>query len=168
MPPLNVTREEVDEGDEWEITATEPLSRLLFPGGDLSLVADTESGAARPPEDALWKALEGELTATYAGTRSVDGVTLAVIQLAGDLQAETHDTRSVEGSEMETRLTAEVAVEGELLWNVERGRLHGLTLDGDLSTTLETVDSNSGGEFQFEMRSTQSFRGELHVEVRTD
>ena len=53
----------------WEIEATDAMARLLFPGGDLSIRFEDE---ADPPDDVLWRSLEGMMDFTESLRKLVD------------------------------------------------------------------------------------------------
>ena len=166
--------EERDEGDEWEVDATEAMARLLFPGGDLAVVLDAEEDTRRPFEDALWKALQGEITCTYRGTRDEDGVEVAVIGLEGELEAEATESSETDADaellsgQTEIRKAVELELEGELLWSVELGRVYGLSVEAEVRSSFESVSSRSTDDFEFERRTAQTFEGTLVVELGTE
>src|SRR5690606_27868434 len=67
--------EEVGEGDTWKVNPRH-INRLTDPGGYLHLLGEEEESDAEV-ERQIEANQEGELLATYEGTREVDGVTMA-------------------------------------------------------------------------------------------
>ncbi len=137
--------EDVDEGDEWEIEL-EDFEAVMNPWNGIPLEWERSDGevveAGVEPE--VDESKDGEITARYAGTREVDGVTYAVIEIEGeidtertvDFSREDEQTSSTSHQEMsETR-----SFEGEALWHVEGGHLHSLEIEFDLSGS-ETMES---------------------------
>lgn len=172
---------EMDEGETWKI-AGEAVKALLLPGGDLKLrpAEGSESMAGMEsmnfsPSDMLSE-LEGTFSATFTGTRKENGVQVAVIRLAldgssaNDLTARMQEM--MESAEDEraraVKTTAfdgewEYEAEGELLWNLEAGHVHGLTLSGELRLIMD-VTMGFGDK---EMEISNIFAGNQTITLTT-
>ncbi|MEQ1893751.1 MAG: hypothetical protein ABL998_14500, partial [Planctomycetota bacterium] len=162
--------------------AGEAVKALLLPGGDLKLrpAEGSESMAGMEsmnfsPSDMLSE-LEGTFSATFTGTRKENGVQVAVIRLAldgssaNDLTARMQEM--MESAEDEraraVKTTAfdgewEYEAEGELLWNLEAGHVHGLTLSGELRLIMD-VTMGFGDK---EMEISNIFAGNQTITLTT-
>jgi hypothetical protein len=129
------------------------LRQVLLPAGNLSLHA--EEGPASEfdisPADII-DGIAGEATATYAGTRTEDGVQVAVIRLAvkahgardmteksGAMLDKMHENMPP-GTEAELEafdVEMEYDLEGELHWDLENGLPHSLEMGGEVSQFLD-------------------------------
>ena len=104
-----------------------------------------------PPEEE--HSTDGEVVLTYAGSRSIDEVLLAVIRLEGKVETEdsSSSSRSMEGHNFESNATSKMiaTIEGELLWNIKGGHAHSLTLEINEETegTTETIIDVGGQQF---------------------
>jgi hypothetical protein len=179
---------EVSEGDAWDIPLP-GLVDILAPGGDLKLDIEMEGqemGMGPDPammanmREMLADMLEGEATATYVGTRDIDGTTVAVIELEieidtardmSELIEEMMEQQGVEGMEMNIdRVDVEFALEtsGELLWNVGAGHVHSLSLEGEVAVAMDMeMGMDMGGqELSFEMSMEMS--GTILTTVETE
>lgn len=155
---------DVSEGDEWEIDI-EAFQKITKPWDGLPI--DMESGvggATRAADDGqepeIEKSVDGELTATYMGTREEDGVTVAVIELEGEIEAEQSmsGTSDFEGGSMEfeSESTEESAIQGEVLWNIAGGHLHSLKIE------IETESSST--QHSLTIFGDQEFENDAEVE----
>jgi len=176
---------EVEEGESWKIEGG-AVKELLLPGGDLKL-RPTEGSAAMPgmetmnfsPSDMLSE-LEGTFEATFAGTRSENGAKVAVIRLALDgssandlterMQSMTEEVAKQTGASME--ITSfdgewEYEAEGELLWNLGSGLLHGLTLSGELRMIMDISMSMSMEGNSRDMEMSQTYAGTQTITLTT-
>lgn len=155
---------EVAEGDTWEIP-TDALKAMWMPGGDLAWEMDAEvdaemEGAMREAMtslfgDAFGDNLTGTRTATFKGTRDVDGTKVGVIAVELDLEinldlAEMIQKLLRENGEMPEEvdlqmsvasMAAAITMEGELLWNMSQGLVHAMTLEGDFTASVEVEAS---------------------------
>jgi hypothetical protein len=180
--------DEVSEGDSWDI----PLAGLvdvLSPGGDLKLDIDMDGGmgmSGPPPEmmgnmrEMFGDMLEGQATATFSGTREVDGVTVAVIEI--DIEIDTARDMSeflegVMGDEMPEgmdftldRVDLEFALEatGELLWNIRAGHLHSLELEGEAAIALDMEMGMDFGGQSMSMEMSMEMSGTMESSVSVD
>ena len=160
---------EVDEGDEWELEAEAFQEVVAFMDGvPLEWPSDDEGEAMEESEGPETdERTDGEITLTYAGTRTIEGVELAVIELEGEVETErTVDSTQTfdEGSatihreEFETR-----EVEGVLLWDIEHGHAHSLEIEVEVEgeSTDESTFEFDGQEFNHssdqEMTGTVTF-----------
>jgi hypothetical protein len=158
---------EVEEGDEWTLQS-EPLRDLLALGGDFHFDDEDESPQDELNGRALEDELEGTATCTYRGTREVDGRALSVIAivLSGTGTAE-EDSEQEAGPitvDVHARADAEMALEGELLWDAAAGHFAHLALKGTVEFTLtETSSFEAEGESQ-ERESAVTFAGTLSID----
>jgi len=143
----------VSEGDSWSLGWDE-MSTIVFPGIDVA--AAMESGGdwldEAPPgfADEIEKILgDGEMSlldCTYAGTRTVEGSEVAVIELSSemdesyDLSDFVMDLAEAEGGDMGGDMVLEVGVslqlEGEMLWNTSAGHVHSMDWDAEIALEL--------------------------------
>ena len=151
---------EVEEGATWKVSA-QALKHILSPGGNLKLIPDDADGGTDMmgmnsdlgnPDDWFNDDLEGEITATFAGTRETeDGVRVAVIMLSIEINNAVDLTEQVqkqledaelppeaEGMEIES-MDIEIDLEGEgtLLWNLAKGCAHSFEMETDLGMTVD-------------------------------
>jgi hypothetical protein len=172
---------EMDEGETWKIPA-EAVKALLLPGGDVKL-RPSEGSETMPgmeamnfsPRDMLSE-LEGTFSATFDGTRSENGVKVAILRLALDGSSandltermqkmmetvEDERARAMKIDAFDGEMSFEA--EGELLWNLEAGHVQGLTLSGELRMI---VDMTMGFGDQ-EMELSQTFGGTQTITLTT-
>lgn len=176
----------VEEGDEWEIPL-EFLDLLEAPAGDVQLAADAEEfGMGEPGADSeAEEQLEGYIRGTFAGLRELDGRQLALIELELAVSRTTEITDFVD-FEIEEEVPEDEEVvfpeiesleqeftttgEGEILWDVEAGRMVSLQVTCDLEQvelTIMTLEMD-GESLEFEEESitlgTESY--EVYFEVQ--
>ncbi|HKX46567.1 MAG TPA: hypothetical protein VJP77_07680 [Planctomycetota bacterium] len=186
--------EAVEEGATWTFEAR-ALEALLMPSGDLRWMpegmdaADVEElqvlmeGLLEGFEDLLDELLVGERTATFAGTREVDGVRCAVVDLAvtidsavdlsGLLQELVEKAVSMQEEVPEDFSfsidTADIALavtaEGELLWDVAAGLPHSLTMTGDVNVSFELVASATGDSENVDVDLAADLAGTMDAKV---
>jgi len=149
---------DVSEGDEWEIDI-EAFQKITKPWDGLSINMESEGdGASRMADDGqepeIDESIDGELTATYMGTREEDGVTVAVIEIEGDIEAERSisATNDFDGgsSEFESESTEESSIQGEVLWNIAGGHLHSLKIEIETESSGTQHSVTRFGEQEFE------------------
>ena len=165
--------EAVAVGHRWKVDY-EPLSRLLL---DLEFeyhfVSDEDYGyfedledyedygaglprarADQPPGDIVVER-NGEVDARYAGVREEDGRRLAVIEVKAKLD-DLFSWNDVDeyGQPVKTTFEKDFELEGEVLWDLEGGYLHGLLLEGKTSDRDSSVtnDEYDGEEYVMEYR----------------
>jgi hypothetical protein len=180
---------DVSKGDSWEVDVT-LLKAFLFPGGDLSLDIENVGGdsplpgldpSSEPQTHEIWGDTEGDVTATFSGTRDADGVTVAVIDIEVDISTardisdfmrERMGDLVPDGVEMDiSSIDMEVTIEstGQLLWNIAGGHMHSLEMSGTSTTTSDSaMEMNMGGQSMSIEQSTKAsgtFTTKITVEV---
>jgi hypothetical protein len=168
---------DVSEGDEWDLDLS-GLTTLLAPGGNLHLdiEMDGEEASMGGPDPSMMSnlgeimgELEGEATGTYAGTREVDGVKLAVVKIKLDINTARDMTDMIEemmgegmpeGIEMSLdRGDIELTCEGEgtLLWNVGAGHAYSLESEFEMTMSMDVeMSMNMGEEITIEVSTEMS------------
>jgi hypothetical protein len=153
--------DEVEEGDTWEAGSRAFLD-YMWPGGLLGFRDDEEPDELDAElNQALYDNAEGTTRVTFDGLRTEDDRRLAVLRLEIEVQAEA-------GLEVEEpmpgtqtfRLEREVA--GELLWDLEAGRLHSLSVEGDGRETYRYEVSGEDEEgVEHELVEQREFEGSV-------
>jgi hypothetical protein len=139
---------EVDEGDTWTIPSKE-FNNLQEPSGPMGYHREGEEKEDDGDSDELRKNVEGEIKATYKGTRDEGGVKVGVIAFEAELQSKSErEIEQEEGPATTSTTENAIELEGELLWDVAAGRFHALNCDSEFKlTTGQTrvfeFDSNS-------------------------
>ncbi len=187
-------KEEVAEGDEWEVEPTAFLATLI-PGGNLSLEVELQrpAGDSRFPivgidartsasmPDFLGETATGKIAARFTGTRDEGGRKLAVIELAVEIQTERDaakvmverwgDDPTGEGVPFtmeEASYSFELDGEGELVWDLEASRLHSYRLDAEAHLTLaEKFRVDADGE-DLAVESKAELEGKYHAEASVE
>lgn len=175
---------EVSEGDTWSIDPQE-LRVCFAPGGDVKIELESSDEAMsgmgqQPTPDQFIGDLEGEVTGEYAGTRTVDGVEVAVIkvtaevssnrdlsEMAGDMMG---DAMEEQGIEMDIEsMDSEFSFEGEgqLLWNLGAGVVHSFELSGEVTQTIDTSMQISAQGRDMAIEQSMSFGGSSSITVHT-
>lgn len=180
----------VAEGDSWEIEPS-ALASVLAPGGNLALVPELDEDFQGMPgmgnmnqglDQMLGDSLEGTATATFQGTREVDGVTVGVIALVIDIEG-TNDMTEVVLEQMAEMpeevgeisieymdVEVDIEAEGTLFWNLAGNHAHSMDLNGTMSMVMDSAMSMSPGgqemqiEQMFEMSGT--LENALKVQAR--
>ena len=119
--------EEVEEGATWKVDVKD-FDAITLPGGSLSFPAKEKIGG-NPFEDGS----KGEVEARYDGKREVDGRKLSVIHLRAQLKMSKEADAS---AAMPMDLSFTLELEGDYLWDQERGRLQSYELEGPASMEL--------------------------------
>jgi len=122
----------VSQGDTWNIDPR-ALGPWLRPAGDLHLAADAESGRM---EELRRRTLTGELEARYLGAREVDGRSLGIFSLAGELEAGGaldlgREALGTSDKSLEERWS--LSLEGEVRWDLAAGHFAEARLAGEVS-----------------------------------
>ncbi len=168
---------DVSEGDSWDVDVS-LLRAYLFPGGNLALEIENvgeESPvpgmdpASQPQTHEIWGETEGEVTATFSGTRDADGVTVAVIDIELDISTARDISELMrerigdivpDGVEMDiSSVDMEITIEGtgQLLWNMAGGHLHSFEMSGETTTTSDSaMEMDMGGQSMSIEESTQA------------
>jgi len=174
----------VSPDDEWSIEASK-LASVLAPGGNLKLVPedlDAETMMGMNPNqgsmsDWFGESLEGEVVATFKGTRKGDdGTELGVIELRIDISNAVDLTEMVsemmenaelppEAGDMEIdHMDIEVSLEAEgtLLWNLAAGRAESFELSGDFSMLMNMGMSISSQGMDMEIETSIEMSGSMN------
>ena len=177
---------EVDVDDEWGVDIS-AFTAVMAPGGDLKLISEeVESGMMGmnselgSTSDWFSEDVEGEVTATFTGTReSDDGVALAVIEITveienavdmTDMVMESMDDAElppeVQGMEID-HMDIEVAVEAEgtLMWNLEEGRAESFELSGSFEFIMDMGMAISAQGMEMEMEQVMEMSGTTTTSV---
>jgi hypothetical protein len=177
---------EVDVDDEWGVDIS-AFTAVMAPGGDLKLISEeVESGMMGmnsefgSTSDWFSEDVEGEVTATFTGTReSDDGVALAVIEITveienavdmTDMMMEAMDDAElppeVQGMEID-HMDIEVAVEAEgtLMWNLEEGRAESFELSGSFEFIMDMGMAISAQGMEMEMEQVMEMSGTTTTSV---
>lgn len=177
---------EVAEGDTWEIPA-DAVKAALAPGGDIKLRpesgGDSMGGMDQFSQNDMIGDLEGSFGATYSGTREDEGVRVAVIKLkldaksAQDMTDRMDDLKEQMKGQMPEGLDVEISsfdgefeyeAEGELLWNVEAGVVHGLHLSGEVRMIIDmSMNMTMGSQGSRSMDMSQTFAGNQTLTLTT-
>ncbi len=166
---------EVSEGDSWELDA-ESLASLAMPGGNLKLIPDDADEESMEEFEEMFEelgeefgelfeeSLDGDSTATFTGTREVDGKTVGVVALELDVSMSVDltdvlydvidelmaENGAPEGLEIDlgaAQLDASFTGTGELLWDMGAGLVHALELSGEMEVSMDiAVDVDAEGE----------------------
>ena len=112
---------------------------------------------------------EGRVIAEYGGLEEVDGVTVAIIELAGEIVTESSmnlERESERGTSSGFSETTTVRqIEGRCLWNVERGFLHSLEVEVELNATTSSQSTTRFGDREFNHESESERSGRVTFEV---
>ena len=170
--------DELAEGESYDIDVA-AFADVIAAGGDLKIEMEIDGeagGAGMDPEmmtdfrkffDEL---IEGSATGKYVGTREVDGVKVAVIEIEVELNAsadmsemaaESMGEEMPEGVEMNIdRMDVEMSYEGtgELHWNMAKGIIHGLSMNAEMGMNMDMAMgiSMSGQEMEISMEMAMS------------
>jgi hypothetical protein len=189
---------DVAEGATWSFEP-QALKTLFMPGGDLHWETEgmDEADMAEFEEmmskftdrgmEALEALLDGEGTATYVGTKEIEGRRAGVVQLQASVSstadlasllqdiideamAEAGDEVPADASvSVETAdLSLDTTAEGELHWDLESGTLLGLTMTSDAELAVDlSIAAEGGGESQ-DIEASISFSGVLKFQVDSE
>jgi hypothetical protein len=174
---------EVSEDDSWEVDP-EALVSLLSPGGDLKLSSDEDvAGMDMGNQFDLGQQLglvEGSITATYRGTRNVDGRTVGVVELAVETESSNDITdflneaseaaaeqsgANIEQDIESADVQSEYELEGELLWDLEGGHIHSLEIEGDTESVMDLAATVRAMGEEIEAEQAFYMSGTLRVTV---
>jgi len=178
---------EVSDGDEWKIDPA-ALATVLTPGGDLKFVPeenDSEDMMGMNSEmgdfsDWFSEDIEGEITATFTGTRETDeGVNVGVIVLSIEIANAVDMTEKVQEQMENADLPGEVGSmemnsmdialefegEGTMLWNLAEGCAHSFELSGDITLQVEMSMSISAQGMDMEIEQSLELSGSMSTEA---
>jgi hypothetical protein len=164
---------EVEEGESWTLDAG-LMSDVLETGGDLKFDDEPDGPQEELIDEAVDENLEGEITCTYEGMRTVDGREVAVVSVAVDAQGEAESDGTEDVGEsgfevaMERRASVELEFAGELLWDVEANHFVSFELSGDLVITMEETGTADFDGNELVQSSTMTFAGEFEMEFSAE
>lgn len=173
--------ETVSKGDSWDI---EPgaLIALLAPAGNLKMEPTEEldpgsmGSGMESDYSAMLGDLEGSFTGELTGIRMTDGDRIAVIRLSLQVTSTKDMTdlmnEALEGSDQpmvpeieSVDAENEFDMEGEMLWNLTKGHLKSLTMEGESDTIMDTAGSISMGSESLEFEQTMYMSSEMEIEL---
>jgi hypothetical protein len=181
---------EVSEGDEWKIEPID-LKDIFAPGGDLKLVPEESDGedmfGMNPDmgsqEDWFSEDVEGEVTATFKGTRKTDeGVLLGVIVLSIEISNAVDMTEKArEGlaaqdlppgvDKLEVNSTdIEISIKGEatLLWDIAQGCAHSFEFSAEVSLLVDSSMGISAQGMDMDIEQTMELSGHTTTRVTVE
>lgn len=160
---------DVDEGDEWEVDVA-TFNHLSSPGGYLAI----EDGEERDSdfEEQFDENIEGEISAVWEETRTIDGIEHAVIVIRGELATEIEQVEELELGEAEgtssTQYEFEFELDGTLLWNLEARHGVSLELSGDVRVSVEETQEISAPSGEVELLEARVLEGEIEFAVEVE
>jgi hypothetical protein len=176
---------EVAEGDTWAIPA-DAVRAALAPGGDIKLRPEGETnpmgGMDQFSQNDMVGDLDGKFEASYVGTRDESGTKVAVIKLSIDAKSAQDMSERLDEikEQMKDSLPEGIQVdisaldgeyeyqaEGELLWNLETGLVHGLHLSGEVRMIVDMAMTMQMGEEEQAMDISQTFAGNQTITLTT-
>lgn len=146
----------VEVGDTWKLDEKD-FDEVTSPGGSLSYPKKSKD------DDSLEEQV-GTLEARYDGKREVEGREYAVIHLHADVGAVREPKES---DSMPMRAEIRMDLEGEYLWDCERGRLWSFALEGEVRVTfsatkeIEAKDQTLEMEMKFELAGPCKVAGKI-------
>jgi hypothetical protein len=177
-------KDEVKEGDEWQIDVKKLVS-ILAPGGNLSLKPeDVDSdmmggmGMGGDMSDYLSELMEGDATGKFLGMREVDGKKLAAIRISVDISSSNDMTEKVLAMMKEMDLPEQaknmdidhldiefsLKGEGELLWNLDAGRAQSFELSGPTQMTYDIgLGIEVPGQGNMDIEQTMEMSGTMNL-----
>jgi len=163
-------KDAVASGDTWDVPG-KAFNALLTPLGHVPMKAEGEAGEEGPDvemqakmEREFSKNRAGKATATYKGTREVDGQKLGVIALTAELESQA-DMSADEGS-MKVESTTEL--EGELLWDLAAGHVRSIKLTGTAKYKMHASSSFEGPQGTIDFEQKIDFAGTTEIELEVD
>ena len=148
-------KEEVKEGQEWDIEVSK-LASVLAPGGNLSIVPkEAEEGAGNMEmpgmsnvSDWLRGALEGSATGKFKGLQTVDGAKMGVIEIVAKISVSKDMTDMVAEMMKKSKQPMPVEIDhmdvdfkyeakGELVWDLAAGRAHSFNISGPSKVNMD-------------------------------
>jgi hypothetical protein len=164
---------EVEEGDSWSLDG-ETYQVVMDPWGELPYDYETSDGQTIPgkAEDDEFapetdESHDGELVVTFAGTREEDGVTVAVLELEGELETERTVAFSRETERGQFSTHSEIhetrTLSGEALWDLEAGHLSSLELEVEVHGEEHSVRVMQFGEGEREFESDSVRDGTITI-----
>jgi len=145
----------VEVGDTWKLDE-KAFGAVTSPGGSLSYPKKSKDD--EDPEE------RGTLEARYDGKREVEGREYAVIHLHADVSA-VREPKESDATPM--RAEIHLDLEGDYLWDCERGRLSSFELEGPVRVTFSATqeiaakDQKLEMEMKFELAGTCKVAGKI-------
>lgn len=165
----------VRPGDEWSVRP-ELLRQICLPGGAIAYAEGEQEQVLLEPW--LEGAAEGRLRVRYAGEPSVGGTVVALLEVKGDVEIRGEPLElpggpvlfygvTSEGTDR-IELGARFDVEGEVLWDLEAGRLFDADLEARVALDMDILSRANDGSVETHIRACwegslrvgASFRGE--------
>jgi hypothetical protein len=146
--------EEVEEGATWKLEAKD-FDAVTLPGGAVSFPKKEQSGT-NPFEGGF----TGEVEARYDGKREVEGRKLSVIHLTAQLKL---SKLAVESAGIPMDISFSCEIEGDYLWDQERGRLQSYELAGPATMELSASKEIEVREQKLEMLLEMTLTGEFKL-----
>jgi hypothetical protein len=148
-------------GDKWKIEAKE-FNQLLSTGGDLHFSDGSEK---KKSDDNFGKQISDNLTGqaelVFEEVREKDGLRLAVITFKSDFKSHAQ----MDDGEMKADVTLQP--HGELLWDLERNRIHALEVESDMKIAMTGDQTTNRGGTEHTMHIEIALEGTLSLEVAT-
>jgi hypothetical protein len=158
--------ESVEEGAEWKVDV-DAMRSLLDVGGDLKLeVEDADPDDTKLEDEmdrGLMENLEGDVNATYGGRREVDGRTMGVIEVRGELRTHAESGEDGDAGSTKSAATLELEVTAEILWDLRGGHLGGYSFKAPTKLSVTHAFRASDEDTTFEFEQTLNFEGELET-----
>lgn len=180
--------DELAEGESYDIELA-ALIDVLAPGGDLKLEmeVDGQEAGMGGPDPAMMSdfraffedMLEGKATGKYVGTRDIDGVTVAVIELEIEIEASADMSDMAADMMGGEELPAEMSIDrldvnmtyeggGELHWNMAAGRVHGMDMKADISVSMDMAMAMDMGGQSMDLGMEMAMSGSVESVLATE
>lgn len=180
---------EVKAGDEWEIDVKSLVS-VLAPGGNMAFVPeDSDDGddmgmgnmaGMGSMSDWLSEMLEGEAKGKYEGEREADGHKLAVLKVTIKIKSAKDITELVTEQMKKSKtppgvdsmsfdsmdIEFEMESEGELLWDLSKGRAHSFELSGPAHMNMDMAMKLSAGGQNLSLEQSMQMSGTTNMSVK--
>ena len=173
---------EVAEDESWSVDVAS-MKTVLLPGGNLALKPETEAEDSSQmnmfgdnPADAFGE-LEGEVKATYKGTRDVGGVACGVIALQFKVKsAQDMSDKVAAAMEKQSQAGVEISVdhmdvvlslegEGELLWDLRAGHASSFSMSAKVKNQIDMGMQIGMGEKNMAMERKMDMSGSYELKV---
>ena len=175
------------EGASYDIELT-ALIDVLAPGGDLKLdmEVDGQEAGMGGPDPAMMSdfrrffedMLEGKASGKYVGTREIDGVQVAVIELEIEIDASADMSEMAADMMGGEELPAEMSIDrldvqmtyeggGELHWNMAAGRVHALDLKADIAVAMDMAMAMDMGGQSMDLGMEMAMSGSIASQLAT-
>ncbi len=180
---------EVKAGDQWDIDV-KSLVTVLAPGGNMQFVpesdgADDDMGMGNMAgmgsmSDWLSEMLEGEAKGKFEGERDADGQKLAVIHVSIKIKS-AKDITELVSEQMKKGKTPpgvesmsfdsmdiefEMEGEGELLWDLSKGRAHSFELSGPAHMNMDMAMKLTAGGQSLSLEQSMQMSGTTNLNVK--